>query len=498
MGVFSDIFSKNKEIRAIDNYPAKEDKEDRGLYDSNTNSSFESFFKTDIPVSEETVNLIPVAVSCLELITSSVAQLPIKLYKKLNNGDVVEIKNDKRIYLLNVQPNDNITGYNLKKQWVRDYLLYGRCYSYVERKGNDVKSLYILPARDCTPSKVYNIKEPHKADYEIRYTSSSGYGSRIYQPHELFVCLRNTFDGVNTIGILEQGEVTFKLALSTMEYNVNVLNNGALPVGVLEAQTRLTEPALKRLRKSWESLYSGAKNVGKTIILEEGLKYNSISLKPGELQLTESKKVVGEDIAKLFNTPYSLISAEANKYNSVEQNNLHYLEYTLNPILVSFQSAFDKFLLLESEKEQNYFFEFDTSEIMTMTQTDIINNLVKATKNGLYSLNEARSDLRKPKINKEFLQFSLGSVFYDMKTEEMVIPNMSTTIDKDGKFHNANIEQQQKLKEQEEKEEDNKSLETEDSSNVQDESKDTKMEKPSTNKKDSSTKNNPKKNKTKK
>lgn len=467
MGIFSEIFSKRTpEIRTVDNSPQELLKEKRGLYGGET--SFDALFKSDIPVNEDTINLIPVAVSCLELITSAVAQLPIRLYRKLPNGDVEVVEDDKRTYLLNIEPNQHLTGYNYKKQMVRDYLLYGGSYSYVERNRNEIEGLYLLPAKNTQRVKVFNKQKPYKSDYEIKFTASSETGTHIYQPHDLFICLRNTFDGANTLGILEQGEVTFKLALAAMEYNVNVLNKGALPVGVLESQNRLTEPALKRLRKSWETLYAGVKNSGKTIILEEGLKYNPISLNPGELQLTESKKLAGEDISKLFNVPYSMVSSDGNKYNSVEQNNLHFLEYTLNPILVNFEASLDKMLLLESEKEQgDLFFEFDTSEIMTMTQSDLIDNLNKATKGGLYSLNEARSDLRKPKIKKEFLQFGLGSVFYDMNTEEMVIPNMATTIDKDGKFHNANLK--------------------EDNSDVQTSAKDSKVKESTSDDKDDST-----------
>lgn len=231
MGIFSEIFSKRTpEIRTVDNSPYNQElpKEERGLYGGET--SFDALFKSDIPVNEDTINLIPVAVSCLELITSAVAQLPVKLYRKLDNGDVEEIKDDKRTYLLNVEPNEHLTGYNYKKQAVRDYLLYGGTYSYVERNRNEVDSIYLLPAKNTQRVKVFNKQKAYKSDYEIKFTASSETGTHIYQPHELFICLRNTFDGANTLGILEQGEVTFKLALAAMEYNVNVLNKGALPV----------------------------------------------------------------------------------------------------------------------------------------------------------------------------------------------------------------------------------------------------------------------------
>ena len=38
------------------------------------------------------------------------------------------------------------------------------------------------------------------------------------------------------------------------------------------------------------------------------------------------------EICRLLNVPESLVSAEANKYGSIEQNNIHFLQYSLSPV----------------------------------------------------------------------------------------------------------------------------------------------------------------------
>ena len=58
------------------------------------------------------------------------------------------------------------------------------------------------------------------------------------------------------------------------------------------------------------------------------------------------------EIARLFNVPESMINSNLNKYNSNAAENLHFLQYTLSPIISAFESALDKSLLLESEKKK--------------------------------------------------------------------------------------------------------------------------------------------------
>ena len=162
----------------------------------------------------------------------------------------------------------------------------------------------------------------------------------------------------------------------------------------------MSETTVKRLRKGWESLYGGARNAGRTVILEEGLTYKPISLKPDELQLTDSKKVTTSEIARLFNVPESMINSNLNKYNSNAAENLHFLQYTLSPIISAFESALDKSLLLESEKEDGYYFRFDVTEILRGTPKEQTEAIGQALEKGILSINEARAMLDKNQFRK--------------------------------------------------------------------------------------------------
>ncbi|WP_139384678.1 phage portal protein, partial [Salmonella enterica] len=128
-------------------------------------------------------------------------------------------------------------------------------------------------------------------------------GTYEFTPDELIILTRDSEDGVTSSGILQNNSKLLRLALDEIEYSNGILKNGALPIGVLKATSRLSQKAIDNLRSSWENLYSGPKKAGKTIILEEGLDYNPISMKPSEMDLTNSKKNTVSEIARVFNIP---------------------------------------------------------------------------------------------------------------------------------------------------------------------------------------------------
>lgn len=387
--------------------------------------SVASYFGNYNNVTEEKALSIPAVSAAVELITSSIAQLPITLNQKKNSNEVIKVPNDRRVHLLNKEPNESQNGYNFKKSIIKDYLLYGSNYIKVDRIRNDVTALYSLPVLEVLITKY---KNGYKETAMIQLNTSGDSTEYVFTPDEMVITLKNSRDGFTSNGVLEEGKEILNLALNEQKYSNGILQNGALPVGVLKAGTRLTEKAIKNIRESWQNLYSGAGKNGKTIILEEGLDYQPLSLKPDEMDLTNSKKSTISEIARLFNIPESMINSSANKYASNEQNNIYFLQYCISPILSAVEAAINKSLLLETEKSNGYYFRFDTSELIRSTEKEKIEAASNGLKDGIFSFNEARQRLGLPNNEEDFFMWNLGSIFYNPETKEMILPNTNTKI----------------------------------------------------------------------
>ena len=402
------------------------------------NNSLESLFNnTSKTITEEQIMKIPTVQKCMDIICGTISQLPIYLYRENPDGSIDRVYGDNREFLLNNEPNEFENSYNFKKTIVKNYLLYGVNYIVMEKVDNEISELYNLKNQDIMIEKF--TRDGYKiSNANIQLTNESG--MRSFKPYELVIVLKDSSDGLTSKGIIGQGSEIFQLIYGEMEYSKNIFNNGALPTGVLYTDGRLTQSVVDRLRDSWRNLYSGMKNAGKTVILEEGLKYQPVSLNPNDLQLTENRRENISEICKLFNIPESLILSSANKYGSLQQDNIHFLQYCLNPILKAIESAFDKGTLLEQEKREGLFWQFDTSEIVRTTEKDKFETVKVALESGVMSMNEARRLVNLKDIKDDVMKWNLGNILYYPDNGEMVIPNMGIQTSEKGKQDGKDID----------------------------------------------------------
>lgn len=373
------------------------------------------------PITEDSVMAIPSFGAAVALVADTVASLDILMMKNSDEGVPLPVKNDYRTALLNSQVNESMSAFNYKRSVVKDLLLYGRSFSYIDRSKNNINGIYPLMSKDMT-TEVYTYGG---YKYYGVYTYNSQSGSYNYDEDDLMNVISDTPDGITSTGIMSDYAPTLQLALAQRDYEKNLMANGAVPVGAVSSQRTVAQETLDRLKSQFNQSYTGSKNAGKTLFLEGGLEYKQISTNPDNMQLDSSKKAMLGEIARMFNIPETLINASANKYNSNEQNNLQFFQYCLKPILSSFEAAINKELLLESEKEDGIFFKFDTDTIMQNTFKEKVASYGALYDKGLISYDEFRNKFGFADIaGDDFINLSLGSVLYYPKTGEMKIPNL--------------------------------------------------------------------------
>lgn len=330
-------------------------------------------------VSESQAMMIPIFKNGVELITNSIAQLPLQLLIKKQYNNIELIENDTRLNVLNKRSNVNTTAFLMKKAIVKDLILYGHAYVY--RTGSE---LYVLEAKNM---QLKQYTENGVTIVRTEYILNNSSGTHIFNESEII-----HFEN-GSKGALYDGAETLESAINQQAYSKNIFKNGALPIGILKATSRLTDKAIQHLRSSWEGLYSGASKSGKTIILEDGLSFENVSLKPDELGLDKSSSRINSDIAKLLNIPLSMLEESANKYNSVATKNLLFLQTTVAPLLKIIEESFNNAFLYEHEEKQGYEFRFNTQELLRGTNEEQTELALKMFNNGSISYHEMRAML---------------------------------------------------------------------------------------------------------
>ena len=316
-------------------------------------------------ITREKAMTVPAVSSAVDFISGSIACMPVKLYK-YENGEVVEQKGDRRCKLLNSDTGDTLDAFQMKKAIVEDYLMGKGGYAYIQRSRNDVTGIFYVQDIYVVIMKMYYpIFKQFWIDVE---------GER-YEPFEFLKILRNTKDGASGVGITVEVSKALETAYQTLIYQLGLVKKGGNKRGFLKSQKKLGQDEIDVLKSAWANLYSN--NEESVVVLNNGLEFQEASNTSVEMQLNESKKAFFDEINAIFHI-YP---------DDFERT----FKEAIYPIVKAFETALNRDLLLEKEKD-DYFFNFDVKEIIKASIKERYEAYKTAKETGFLTINEIRRE----------------------------------------------------------------------------------------------------------
>lgn len=349
---------------------------------------------------------IPSLKSGVSYISDLVSSLEIKLYKE-NSGKVETIE-DYRLKMLNDDTGDMLNSFQMKQSMVRDFILSGNGYTYINRYRNKIKSLhYVVPSRVSVISDSDIIFKKSKINVDGKY----------YDTDDFIIVAQNTTDGVTGKGILEENNDLIKLSYNTLSFSSKNMAQGGIKRGVLKSSKRLTEEAMNNLKQAWSKLYSA--NNSSAIILNEGLDFQELSQTSAELETLNTRQANDKDILNMIKVPSNILDGTA---NNDQYNN--FIKSTIYPILSQLETALNKSLLLEEEKYNGYFFGFETKDLLKGSAKERFETYKAAIESGVLTQNECRFMENYEHLDGlDVIKMSLGHVLFNPLTKEYYVPN---------------------------------------------------------------------------
>lgn len=352
---------------------------------------------------------VPCFASCVSLLSSTVAMLPVKLYRE-GRGETAEVNDDNRVKLLNDETGDLLDSFQMKAAFIADYLIYGNGYIYIDRYRNNIEGLYYVRAGDVSysisPDPIFK-----SAVYMIN--------GKQYEHFRLLSLLRKSKNGVYGTGIFEEGKEALATAYNTKVFQHYSVLNGGNKSGFLQSKSKLTEPAMDVLKEKWK-LFRNNKNK-EPMVLNDGLEFKETTATSVEMQLNENIQTNNEEICLLFGLAPDVISGKA----TAEQF-ANAVRTAVQPILESLQCALNRNLLLESEKGKMYF-AFDTTELLKGDMLKRYQAYQIALQSNFMQIDEVRYKEDLPKLGFNYVKLGLQDVLLDVKSGTVYTPNTNQT-----------------------------------------------------------------------
>lgn len=320
--------------------------------------------------------------ACVMAIGQDIAALPLHLYADTPEFGKQKISGHPATRLLNVQASPLQNAMPHRLVMTVTVLLHGNAFARIDYGARyQPNALFYKHPRQT---------EVLKGEGRLYYRFWGD--PTIRQDYEVIhlrgLCLED--DGVMGLSVLAAHREGLGISLAAQRTSAGFYNNGAKVSGALETDKLLSKDSAGRLRENFSGIYGGAENAGKVVVLEEGLKFKSISLPPADAQFLDTRKFGRQEVASIFRVPlHKIQDLERSTNNNIEQQGIDYVQNTLLPWVVNFEQEY-RLKLLSTREVDTHYFKHNMAAHLRGDTSARGTYYGKMTDIGVYSINDVR------------------------------------------------------------------------------------------------------------
>jgi HK97 family phage portal protein len=350
---------------------------------------------------------------CVEILSNSVAQLPVQPYH-VQNGKKRIMYEHPTYKLLAYNPNRRMSKFTFFKQLVVDMLLRGNAYVYIERNAkNEVTQLTYIPPEYVVINIPVNLFD------DVTYLVA-GFG-KIVEHSDMIHILNYSNDGIQGVSTIHYANQSLQIS---NESEVTARDNLEHSLsGILSTEGIMPDPQKKQAKEAWDH----SVKQGGVAILSGGMRFQSVAMNARDAQLIESREFNSVDVARWFGVPTTKLGINKGvSYNGIEAEQLAFLSDTLHPLLQKIECELERKLYSETER-QFIDVKFDVSSILRVDLKSKAEYYRTLFNIGVLNINEIRNELDLPNIehgDQTLLQVNmttLGNIVNGVESGELRI-----------------------------------------------------------------------------
>lgn len=359
---------------------------------------------TKVRVTPDTAMQVPAVIAAVSVISQSIAQLPLKLYERAEDGNKTVAKDHPLYTILHDQPNDFQTSFEFRQLMQMNVLLYGNAYARINRVGTTRNSRIA----EIIPLKPHEVEVKVGENMEISYEHKpSGIKTpTTYDKKEILHLRWLSRDGFRGISPIRQAKEAIGFLIAAERYGAKFFGNSAIPSGIVKLPTRFKS---KEDAQEWKSRWEdqlGGKNQQGTAVLEDGADYQVVTMPNDKAQFVELREFQLKELGRVYRlTPHKMQDLGDATFSNVYEMSREFVTDTLMPQTTMWEQAIRRDLLSRTEKK-DYFAEHLFDELLRGNTKERFEAYGLAIQNGFFNRNEVRAMENKNERDglSEFLQ----------------------------------------------------------------------------------------------
>ena len=344
-------------------------------------------------VTSESVLGLSAVWACVNLLSGTIASLPLMVYRRDRNGERVEARDHPLYRVLHDSPNYDQTAVDFWEFVCASLELWGNAYARVDRSAGQLLGLHPI-----NPSMM-SVRRLTNGDLEYRWSQDG----RTYAETDKAVLHIRGFGGdpLGGMSTLHFGRNAFSLARAIDRSAGGMFKNGLRPSVQLVFEKWLTPEQRALAHDELAKKYLGAVNAGKPYISEGGAKIEPISIKPEDAQMLQSRGFSVEEICRFFGVPPFMIGHTEKSTSwgtGLEQQTLGFQKFTLRRRLKRIEQACEKQLLTAADRANGVTIEFNLEGLLRADSAGRARFYQQMTQIGAMTINEVRAHENLPPV----------------------------------------------------------------------------------------------------
>ena len=323
--------------------------------------------------------------ACANLISSSIASLPLLILKKTEKGrELLSPSEIPRVFEI---PNQYMSWYDLMEASVLDLELTGRAFWHIDKdEENKIIGLYRM-----RPDLVSIQEDKKRGITGYRYGGIES--QKFYTPDNILF-----FNYFSPLGDFKgQGSTSAITTTATLDfyaqtYNKNFFKEGGTLSLFFKTDRSLSDAAFARLKDQLRGEYGGVQRSHKIGLGEEGLDVIELGTRPKDAQFIESKKQNLQEILAAFQVPPGLVGVL--EYSSYANMKVQEREFWDKCIKTKLRKIEPKLDILAHYFNADWDTEFDLSGVEALQEDREIKTRIEREdiRIGLRTINEVRKE----------------------------------------------------------------------------------------------------------
>ena len=369
----------------------QEEPKQRGYFESvNAPDGNVNIWPFEMDVSGASPNLamkIATVYRCVDILSSTIASLPLEL--KVKRNGVFEVKDSGTLaYLLNCQANDRHTSYELIQNTIIQMVMQGNAYIYPQYKLGEIDKLILLTPHTTTYDTETNV-------YTVNDFTNAVFG--VFEADEIIhlrnISLDGGYTGVSTITYAAR---CLNITANADERTLDSFKPGSTTKGFISGDSvagihgfgAMQDEQLKAVKDRVEAEIKSGDNI---FLVTGQAKFNQISMSPTDLQLLDTRKFGVIDLCRFFGVhPDKVFAGQSQNYKASEMSNVSFLSDTIMPKIKKIENAFTA-KLVGKELFPRMKIEFDIEPIYQTDLETMGKYIEKTVQYGIYTPNYWRS-----------------------------------------------------------------------------------------------------------